>query len=55
MRRRRSSKRWIVMAIVGAFVLGALMASKRRNGHDHPDSHDATPAARMTEKSLAVS
>ena len=54
-RRRRSNKRWIVLAIVGVFAMGALMARKRRNGHDHRDSHEPTPAARMTEKSLAVS
>ena len=32
----------MIMAIVGVFALGALMARKRRNGHDHSDAHDST-------------
>jgi hypothetical protein len=53
-RRRNASKRWVVMAIVGAVVLMVMVAGKRRR-HDNGEPEDATPGARLTEKSLAVS
>ncbi|MEY2552147.1 MAG: hypothetical protein QOC57_7 [Ilumatobacteraceae bacterium] len=53
-RRRSSSKRWVVMAIVAAVVMMLAMAGKRRM-NDKGDRQDATPGARLAEKSMAVS
>jgi hypothetical protein len=51
-RRRSSSRRWMVLALIGA--LGLMLVVGRRRHRDDPKS-DSAAGARLVEKSLAVS